>query len=209
MCIQAGTLSTLLHNKLLVVLLIQHRRVQHISRARPNEIHLQMISILETHTSIAEVIRIGKHIGRGIPTNARQPFDVTRPTSNDIHRRLGVIQLRGVRDRVVDGQEALRVVHVSEDGEVDAVLVEQGLESVLASCAGRAAFGGVPGAVAADDHPGGHGAVDGGEVCGEPVELLVCGAERAGVQVARGTAWLVRRAGEIGFGIDHGYVNHS
>lgn len=73
---------------------------------------------------------------------------------------------------------------MAEDREVDAVLVEQGFERLLACGAGGTSLGGVPGAVAGDDDPGGDAAVDGGEVRGEPVELLVGGDEGAGVEVS-------------------------
>lgn len=63
---------------------------------------------------------------------------------------------------------------MSEDGKIDAVLVEQRLEGRLAGSTDvGAAAGGVPGTVSADDEPGCDGAVDGCEVRGEEIELLV------------------------------------
>lgn len=61
--------------------------------------------------------------------------------------------------------------------DVDVVVIEDLLESLLPCGPGRRAARGVPRAVKADDDPRRLGAVDVGEVVLEPVDLLVRGAE--------------------------------
>lgn len=72
---------------------------------------------------------------------------------------------------------------MTEDGQVDAVLVQERLECGLAgTTAVVASSRGVPRAVTTDDEPGGDGAVDRSQVSLEEFQLLVCGAEGATVQ---------------------------
>ena len=71
---------------------------------------------------------------------------------------------------------------MAEDGQVNAILVQERLEGSLAGAADvTTAPGRVPGTVTPDYNPGGDGAINGGEVGLEEFQLLVCGAEWAAV----------------------------
>jgi hypothetical protein len=87
--------STLLKNKLLLVRLVKHRRVQHIARAGPYKLHLQIVSVQKRDLPITEVIRICKHICRRIAPNTGQAFDVTCTALYDVMGALGSFSLAG------------------------------------------------------------------------------------------------------------------
>jgi hypothetical protein len=80
-----------------------------------------MISVLEAHCGKAKIIRIGKCIEREIGAYNSQTLHVTRATSNDVHWCLGIVHTFGVRRSIEDRHEALRVVHMAKDGQVDSV----------------------------------------------------------------------------------------
>ena len=112
-----------MYDKLLVVRLIQDGRIQHVASRRLDKVYLQMISILEIHSGKAEIVRIGKCIVREIGAYSSQALKVTRATRNDVHGRLGIVHAVGVRRAVEDRHEALRVVYMAKDGQVDSVSI--------------------------------------------------------------------------------------
>jgi len=67
------------------------------------------------------------------------------------------------------------------DVQIDVVFMEEALKCGLAIGADRARGGKVPTPVAEDDNPRRHSPVDGCQIVGEPVDLLVVAAEWPGV----------------------------
>lgn len=183
--------------------LMQRRRIQHIPSRRPDEIHLQPRPIRDGNRRVGEVVIIRKRSIRRLMAEMTDPLDVTGATGDDVHRRVGVIEMARIGDIVVDRIEALGVMLVAEDGQIDAVAVEEVLEEGLAGFA-RFATRRVPGAVAGGDEPGGDGAVDAGEVGFEEGLLLVLAAGEA----VDGLVF-VRGVGEVGLRVHHDDVRHA
>ncbi|KAI1126507.1 hypothetical protein F5Y10DRAFT_211338 [Nemania abortiva] len=188
--------------------LVQHRLIQHLTSRGAYKLHLQLVLVQDGDARVAEVIRVRKGVVRLLIADRAQALDVAGTAGNDVHRSGWVLEAIGVGGAVVDGHEALRVVHMAEDGEVDAVLVQQRLEGGLARSATTPA-GRVPGPVAADNNPGRDGAVDGRQVRGQERQLLVRGAAEGPAVQARGPAGPVRRRREVCLRIDHHDVRHA
>lgn len=66
---------------------------------------------------------------------------------------------------------------MSIDIDIHAVLIQEAFESSLARCANRARSREIPTSVTKDDDPRRQGTVDGCQIIGEPIDLLVRGAE--------------------------------
>jgi hypothetical protein len=139
--------------------LVQHGRIQYITCARPDEVHLQVVCILEGDFRIAKIIRIRENVSRGVAANSRQTLNITRSTRNNVHGSLRIFKSGRIRDRVVDWKEALRVVDVAKDRKINTVLVEQWFKCLLASGATTATCR-VPRTMSANDDPRGDGTVD-------------------------------------------------
>lgn len=191
--------------------LIQHRLVEDLAGRRPEELHAQLIRVEDGDARIAKVVSVREFIKRLPRADIAETLDVPRAAGDDVHRRRGVLQALRVRDVLVHGREALRVVHVAEDGEVDAVLVQQRLEGVAAGLAPRvvAVARGIPRAVAGDDDPGRDGAVDGREVRGQERELLARGRPEGPAVETRRAAGGVGRRREVRLRVDHDEVQQA
>lgn len=149
-----------------------------------------------------------KSISRRVRSHRTQPLDVPSSARNDAHRRPRVIQARRIGDAAAQREEPLRVMHVSENCQIDAVLVQQRFEGDLARLAHvSAASCGVPGPMATDDDPRRHGTIYGGEMRLSKLWLLVGRAKRAAVHT-RGARWAVWRLLEIRLGVEHNNVRH-
>jgi hypothetical protein len=122
--------------------------------------------------------RAGSHgvcVSRGQPL-VSQPLIVARHADDHVDSGVGLCVRLRLDVPPKDGPRALVVVQVSEEPEVDVVLLEQRLERraealganlAIVVVVGRA----VHGLVAVDDDPRSDGAVDCGEVGGEEGEL--------------------------------------
>lgn len=104
--------------------LIQHGLIQHLARRRADELHLQVILVQHGHARVAEVVGVREGVVRLPVAHGAQALDIARAAGDDVHGRLGVLHAARVRDALVGRQEALRVVHVAEDGEVHAVFIK-------------------------------------------------------------------------------------
>ena len=113
-----------LHNKRSTMFLVQNARVQHLTSRRPQKLDAKVMFVHQTDRGIAEVIRIGKDIARVVTAHAAQAFDGPGSASNDIHRGLRIVHASWVDGLVVYWQEALRVVDMSQDGQIYAVFVD-------------------------------------------------------------------------------------
>lgn len=126
------------------MLLVQNTRVQNLTSRGANEVHAKVISILELHLRKAEVGVVAEDVGGVVAAELAEALDVAWATGNDVHWSLGVLHAVWIGVVLIDGVEALRVVDVAEDADVDAVLVEEVFEGGLAGVADVAAAGGVP-----------------------------------------------------------------
>ena len=97
---------------------------------------------------------------------------------------------------------------MAEDTEIDAICVEQILESFLAGFAGVGKSGGIPWPVAGDNDPGRHASVDTSQIRLEEFDLLVWSAKGTAVE-SRGPVLSVRCRSKVGFSVDHRDVNHA
>jgi hypothetical protein len=197
-------------NKSNIMLLKQNTRIQHLPSITPQKVNLQIILIHKLQRRITKLISIRKNISRIIGAYSTQTFDIACSSCNNVSRSFGIVETCWIGGVVVDGVEALGVVDVAEDAEVDAVFVEEGFEGCFAGLADRSGVAGrIPGAVAGDDHPRGDGAVDGSQVGIEELELLGgCAAEGTGAESCT-AAFSIGGGGEVGLGVDHNDVSHS
>lgn len=159
----------LLLHKLNRVRLVQNTRIQDITGRRPNEINLHVLLIQELQLTKAVVVAIGKGSVRSVCPVRVQTLNVTSTTSNNVHWSLRVVHAVGIRRAVDDGVKSLGIMHVPENTDVDAILVEDVFECRLARVAAVADAGAVPWSVAGSDHPRCDGAVDAGEIGAEEV----------------------------------------
>lgn len=199
-----------LHDKPLGMRLIQHRLVEDLASSGPEELDAQVIRVEDGDARVAEVVGVRERVEGLAIADVAETLDIPRAAGDDVHRRSGILQALRVRNVLVDGREALRVVDVAEDAEVDAVLVEQRLEGGAARRAARRRLARrVPGPVARDHDPGRDGAVDGREVRGQERELLVRGApEGTAVQPRRAPGRVGRRR-EVRLRVDHDEVQQA
>lgn len=187
--------------------LVQCTRIQDLACRRADEVDLQVLRIQQLQRAVAVIIRVGKSGVRRLSAHGSETLNIAGTPGDDIHGCFWIIEAIRVSSVVVDRLEALRVVLVAEDGDVDAICIEQVLKGSLAGCAGTRTSG-VPWPVAGDNEPWSHSPVDAGEIGRQEFELLVRLAKGATVE-PRGSAWSVRRAGEISLGVDHGDVRHA
>ena len=198
----------LLQNKLLGVGFVQNASVQNIARAGLDEVDLEVVGIVERDLGVAEVVGIREAVGGDVGAHLAETLNVSGTARDDVHGSLGVVHAGRIGHVVVGGCEALRVVHVAEDGEVHSVFVEEGLERRLARRAGVTTARGVPGTVTGNDEPRGHRAVDGSQISVQELDLLVRGSEGSTVEAGR-AAGTVGRVREVSFGIEHDDMGHA
>lgn len=189
------------------MLLVQHAAVENSTRARTHKVDSEMVCIDELDRSVAEVVRVRESVGSRVVADIRQPFDIASTARNNIHWCLRVLHSSRVGCAIVDGQEALGIVHMAENREIDAIFVEQGLKGLLTGIASSSA-GSIPRAVTSYNEPWGDTAVDARKIGVEEVDLLIWHAEWAAIKMST-TTWAVRCIREVGFGVKHDDVSHS
>ena len=119
--------------KLRSVALVQSARFQESASRGLVKVNLQVLIIQESNRSIAVIKSVGKlGVGVGSLDNRVKALNITRTTSNDVHRGLRILHFDGIGGAVVHEREALRVVHVSENTQIDTLLVEDILNRGLA-----------------------------------------------------------------------------
>lgn len=201
-------LPSLLH-KIRRMFLIQSARIQDLSSRRPHEVNLQMLLVQKSNRTVAVVLVIRKPRIIGLTANRAQTLNITCTPSNNIHGCLGILHTVGVGGTIDNRQEPLRIVYMAKDTEVNAILVKQALERLLAGTAdARRSTSCVPRSVSSDNYPGCDTPVDGSEIGLEEVDLLGGSAKWSAVQLGR-TIWPTWCIREICFGVDHYDVGHA
>lgn len=93
---------------------------------------------MKVELGVGEIVGIGEIVVGGLVADGGESFDVACAARNDVERRAWVFVSCAVIDVSVRGAEELRIMDKATDGDVDAVLEEDRLESVLAWKAGVA-----------------------------------------------------------------------
>lgn len=89
----------------------------------------------------------------------------------------GIAEAIRIDDIIVNGGGSLIEMRMPIDVQINVVFMEEALKRGPAIGADRARGGEIPTPVAEDDNPRRHGPVDGCQIVGEPVDLLVVAAE--------------------------------
>lgn len=117
------------------MLLVQSTRVHDLASRRSHKVNLQVLLIQKPKRAVAIVIGIGKLRISRLAANGAQTLNITRATSNNIHGRLRVLHAIGISGTINNRRKSLRVVYMAENTEVNAVLVKQAFERLLAGTA--------------------------------------------------------------------------
>ncbi len=112
------------------MLLVQRSRIQNTPILGVDQVDLQMLLVNERQPGVSIVQIVHKGVVARSNSRDAQTFNVTRRTGDDVPGSFGVVETCGVDVVLVGGVLTLKVVYVTGNEEVYAVLVEEVFKAV-------------------------------------------------------------------------------